>query len=83
MLNKHGQGEGFENKADGRETREKTREKILRLIRENPMITTSELAKEIEVTPKGVEWNLKKLKNEGHIKRVGSDKGGHWETVME
>jgi len=61
-------------------TREKTREKILRLIRENPEITTTEIATKSNVSPKGVEWNIAKLKKEGFIKRVGPDKGGHWEA---
>jgi ATP-dependent DNA helicase RecG len=61
-------------------TREKTREKILRFIRENPQVTTSELAEKSGVTPKGIEWNIGKLKKEGLIKRVGPDKGGHWEV---
>jgi predicted HTH transcriptional regulator len=40
---------------------QKTREKILRLIREYPEITTSELAEKSGVTSKGVEWNINKL----------------------
>jgi len=61
-------------------TREKTREKILRLIRENSAITTSELAEKSGITLKGVEWNIDKMKKEGCIKRIGPDKGGHWEV---
>ncbi len=37
-------------------TREKTREKILRLINQQPSITAKELAEEIGITAKGVEW---------------------------
>ena len=59
--------------------REKTREKILRLIKENPLITTSEIAEKAGLSPKGVEWNIGKLKKEGRIKRIGPDRGGHWE----
>ena len=62
----------------GEKTREKTREKILRLIKENSLITISEIAEKIGVTSKGVEWSIGKMKIEGLIKRVGSDKGGHW-----
>jgi len=61
--------------------REKTREKILRLIRENPHITTLELAKKSEITPKGIEWNIRKLKTKGVLKRIGPDKGGYWKIV--
>ena len=72
------EGEGFE--VGGQKTREKTREKILRLIKENALITTSEIAEKVGVTQKGVEWNIGKLKKERLIKRVGPDKGGHWEV---
>jgi len=75
---------GKETRKTGEKTREKvrekTREKILRFIRQNPEITTSELAEKSGVTPKGVEWNIGKLKRGGFIKRVGPDKGGHWEV---
>jgi len=60
--------------------RVKTREKIIDLIKNNPEITTNELAKELAITVKGVEWNIKKLKQEGKIKRIGPAKGGHWEV---
>ena len=59
-------------------TREKTREKIVSLIQENPSVTAVELAEKIGLTAKGIEWQLKKLKDEGIIDRVGSLKGGKW-----
>ena len=62
-------------------TREKTREKIVRLIQENPTITTDQLAESLEVSVKGVEWQLNSLKRDNVIKRVGPDKGGHWEVL--
>jgi len=64
-------------------TREKTREKVLRLIRRQPSITTRELAEEIGITAKGIEWQLGKLKAGGVLRRVGSDKGGHWEVLED
>ena len=53
-------------------------EKILVLIQENPTITQNELIEATGLTRRGVEWNLKKLKESGRITRVGPDKGGHW-----
>ena len=53
----------------------------MRLIEQNPKITTGEIAEKIGVTPKGIEWNIGKLKKEGLIKRIGPDKGGHWKIV--
>lgn len=48
---------------------------------DSPAISTAELAEIIGLTMKGVEWNLRKLKAEGVLKRVGPAKGGHWDVV--
>ena len=63
-------------------TREKTREKILLLMKVSPKITTSQMAKKIGISPKGVEWQISKLKADGSIRRIGPDNGGHWEVMM-
>ena len=55
--------------------------KIISLIKENPSITIHELADKIGLTVKGVEWNIKKLKEKGKLKRIGPAKGGYWEIV--
>jgi ATP-dependent DNA helicase RecG len=60
------------------ETKEKTTEKIIALIKLNPVITTSELAAKTGLSIDGINWNLRKLKKEGALKRIGPDKGGHW-----
>ena len=67
----------------GRDLHEKTREKIVRLIQEDPTITTNQLAESLEVSVKGVEWQLNSLKRDNVIKRVGPDKGGHWEISLD
>ncbi len=80
-------GEGPATSRDTGETREKTREKtrdkVLALIAELPRITTVELAERIGITAKGIEWQLGKLKADGRIRRVGPDKGGHWEVLED
>ena len=58
------------------------KEKILALIRENNKITTHELAEALSLTDKGVEWQLKQLKDKKVIIRIGADKGGYWEIVQ-
>ena len=60
-----------------------TREKIIIFLSENPSATQDVIATSIGLSVKGVEWNLKALKNSGRIRRVGPDKGGHWEVVKE
>ncbi|MPZ44051.1 MAG: winged helix-turn-helix transcriptional regulator [Betaproteobacteria bacterium] len=61
-------------------TREKTREKIVELLRANPAIATVELAKGAAITPKGAEWHIRRLKEDGRLRRIGPDKGGRWEV---
>lgn len=62
------------------DTVEKTVEKILGLIKANPKITQKELMAGTGLTRRGVEWNLRKLKDDGAIRRVGSDRSGHWDV---
>jgi ATP-dependent DNA helicase RecG len=63
--------------------REKTREKIIRGIQKNDSITTAELAAEVGITEKGIEYHLSKLKADRVIKRAGPDKGGKWVIIGE
>ena len=59
---------------------EKRLKQLLAYIRENPKITTTALAKMLSVTRMTAHRDLEKLKDLGLIKRVGPDKGGHWEV---
>ncbi len=61
---------------------QKTTQKILDLIKEKSNITSEELAERIGITPDGIKYRLAKMKNEGIIKRIGADKGGHWELIV-
>lgn len=66
-------------------TREKevvTREKILLLMKVSPKITTSQMAEKLGISPKGVEWQISKLKADGSIRRIGPDNGGYWKVIM-
>lgn len=58
----------------------KNDQKILGLIRQNSRITAKELVQATGLSLAGVKYNLNKLKKENVLKRVGSDKGGHWEV---
>ena len=59
-------------------TVEKTVEKILVAIAENPKVSQKQLSELLGVSRRSIEWNMKKLQNKGIIKRVGPDKGGEW-----
>ncbi|MCK5096537.1 MAG: winged helix-turn-helix transcriptional regulator [Desulfobacteraceae bacterium] len=61
----------FNNKI---KTVEETVEKILCAIKANPKVTQKQLAEKTGLTPRGIEWNLKKLKKKALIKRIGPTK---------
>ena len=48
---------------------------------ENPSITNKELARLCDITEDGVFYHIKKMKAAGIIRRIGPDKGGHWEVI--
>jgi len=66
-------------KMAGETTTQKTTQKISELIKENPKISRRELAEKIGITEDGIKFNLNQLKSQKKIKRIGPDKGGHWE----
>ena len=56
-------------------------EKIIHLISLNKWISIKELSEEVGIAEKNIENNLSKLKIKGLLKRMGPDKGGHWEIL--
>ena len=60
---------------------EESSEKIIELIKNDPNISAAAIAEQIGVSSRAVEKQLKKLRDENLIRRVGPDKGGHWEIV--
>jgi len=54
---------------------------IIKLIKENPEITIPELAKKIGLTARAIEKQIKNLRESNVIRRVGANKGGHWEIL--
>lgn len=56
--------------------------KLWQLISENPNITTIEMANKLGMARSGVAKQIAFLQKENLIRRVGPDKGGHWEIVI-
>ena len=52
-------------------------------IYKNPTITAMGISEKLSVNKRTIENYLSQLKAAGHIKRVGSDKSGYWETVKK
>ena len=63
-------------------TRQKTSDKIIEMIKKDPQITAPQIAMELDISTRGVEKNLRQLREAGTLKRVGSPTfGGYWEIV--
>ena len=62
-------------------SRGKSREKILSLLRSNPTLTQSSLARHLGLSVKAIEKNIRILKDAQRLRRIGPDKGGHWEVA--
>lgn len=61
----------------------KSSEKILKLISKQADISAKDIAEKIGISPRAVEKHLANLKNKKIIRRIGPDKGGHWEIIKQ
>lgn len=52
--------------------------KIMELLREWPDATTKEIVKKLEITNNQVKYYIKKLKDDGKIERIGTNRKGSW-----
>ena len=70
-----------ERSSKSSERKRKSSERILDLIKNKPTISAAEIAMDIDMSSRGVEKQIKKLREAGIIKRNGADFGGYWEIV--
>ena len=56
-------------------------EKILAYLRTTPTASAHELSIVVNLTVRAVEKNLRALRESNRLRRVGPDKGGHWEVI--
>jgi ATP-dependent DNA helicase RecG len=54
---------------------------IIVLMLENPKISRTEISKKIDINSSAIQKQMKKLKEKQILKRIGPDKGGHWEII--
>ena len=68
-------------KGEAYELSDKSRDKVLRLIRKQPDMTQAELALALGLSVKGIEKIIRQLKDANAIRRIGGKKMGSWEVV--
>ena len=59
-----------------------TRAVILQAMLDNPRISAKKLAGILDISTTAVEKNIRYLKSQGYLKRVGPAKGGYWEVLQ-
>ena len=57
--------------------------KIIDLLKDNKVATIADVSESLSISTTAVEKNLAKLKSKGFIRRIGADRGGHWEIVQK
>ena len=55
---------------------------IINAMLSNARVTAVELARTLQISTTAVEKNLRILKEQGHIERIGPAKGGHWQVKV-
>lgn len=58
----------------------KTQRKIIDIILENPKVTQSEIAEQLNISISAVKKSMKEIANAGILVRIGANKGGYWEV---
>ena len=60
----------------------KTEELIIEIIKENSKITIPMLQEQLKLSRRGIEWQIKRLKEKGILERIGPTKGGYWKIKV-
>lgn len=56
---------------------------VMEIIASNPDITLDKIAEQLGKNPRGIDKHIKNLREQGLIRRIGPDKGGHWEITNQ
>ena len=54
---------------------------MLERIKEKPTVSRKELSIEMKINESAVQKHLENLKKKGLLRRIGADRGGHWEVA--
>lgn len=75
------QNEAAPQKSTLNNTLKGTKSRIVEIITGNPNVTIPQVASQLGLNPRGIAKHFKELQDKGIIRRVGPDRGGHWEVV--
>ena len=53
---------------------------ILKMIKDNPFVSKAKLAEGVGISENSISRNIEAMRGK-YLRRVGPDKGGHWEVI--
>ena len=65
----------------GQKSKVKSKVKVIEMIVQNPSVTIPEIAASLDMSIPGIEKIIRSLKKQKRLRRIGPDKGGHWEVL--
>ena len=72
----------FEMQESNQKSNQKSNHKILAAMQRNPSVTIKGLQDIAGLSESGVKKVIRRLRADGHVRRVGGAKGGHWEIIQ-
>ena len=60
---------------------QKTADKLIELLKAHPSLTQVGMSNALGISRQAVQKHIANLKKSGRLRRIGPDKGGHWEVV--
>jgi len=66
-----------------RKSGKKTVDRVSELLAANPNITFEAMVSTLQITRSTIQKHITNLKAAGRLRRVGPDKGGHWEVISK
>ena len=73
----------FEMQESNQKSNQKSNHKILAAMQRNPSVTIKGLQDITGLSESGVKKVIRRLRADGHVRRVGGAKGGHWEVIQK
>ena len=67
-------------KKSGKKGDKKTEDLILALLARNPKLTFAGMVSAIGISRSAIQKHIEHLKDAQRLRRIGPDKGGHWEV---
>lgn len=61
--------------------RKDTRERIIECLKKDSRLSMAAVAAKLGMSSSAIAKNIRLLKDEGRLRRVGADKNGHWEVI--